>query len=100
VDYYVGEESLLPIIVEQNEKELKTRTTNFGELQFDRRNVLGQGGYGIVYAGTFEGKKVAVRRIQLMDSNPTNNREVLNQQLLNHPNIMQFIHFEKDDDYE
>ncbi|EFX73522.1 hypothetical protein DAPPUDRAFT_325040 [Daphnia pulex] len=93
------DESLSPVIVEQNENFDKTGTMNVGDVQFDRRKILGRERYGMVFAGTFKGEKVAVKRIDIMDSNPTNNREVLNLQLLNHPNVVQFIHFEKDNDF-
>ncbi len=69
-------------------------------MQLDWMNLIGEGAYGYVFAGTFKGEKVAVKRVKLMYSNPTNNREVLNnQQLLNHPNIVQFKHYEKNYDY-
>jgi hypothetical protein len=69
-------------------------------VEIDRNNLIGKGRYGVVYAGTFKGEKVAVKRIDIMDSNPTNNREVLNnQQLLNHPNIVLLKPYEKDYDF-
>jgi serine/threonine protein kinase len=95
-----GEESLSPVIVivEQNEKDLKTVTTNVGDVQYDRSNVVGTGGYGVVYAGTFKGEKVAVKRIDIMRT--SDNRELENNKiLLNHPNIVQFKHYEEDGDF-
>ncbi len=67
-------------------------------MQYDRSNVIGRGSYGVVYAGTFKGENVAVKQIHLMVSNLANNREVLNQQLLNHPNIVQFKDYQEDID--
>jgi hypothetical protein len=96
VDYYKGEESLSPVIVEQNENYDKTGTMNVGDVQFDRRKLIGN---GQVFAGTFKGEKVAVKRVQLMDSNPSEREVPNNQQLLNHPNIVQFKHHVEDDDY-
>jgi serine/threonine protein kinase len=103
VDYYTGEESLSPvIIVEQNENYDKTGTRNIGDVQFDRRNKIGEGGFGTVFAGTFKGEKVAVKRVDPMGSQLRENdleRSIKFHQLLNHPNIVQFKHCEEDRDF-
>jgi hypothetical protein len=72
-----------------------------GNLQLDLRNILGKGGYVVVYTGTFNDEKVAVKRVQLVDS--ADNRELENNQKLSrldHPNIVQFKHYEQDYDYK
>jgi predicted Ser/Thr protein kinase len=102
VDYYIGEESLLPIIVEQNKNYDKIGTKNVGDVEIDRMNLIGEGAYGYVFAGTFKGEKVAVKRVQLMDSRGSEKdfeRSLEIQHLLNHRNVVQFKHFEKDDDF-
>jgi serine/threonine protein kinase len=69
-------------------------------LNFDRKLQLGQGGYGNVFRGTFNGEEVAVKRVGLWIS--SDNRELeINQKLsrLNHPNIVQLKHYEEDDDF-
>jgi serine/threonine-protein kinase/endoribonuclease IRE1 len=74
--------------------------TIVGNLQIDRRNILGTGGMGVVFRGTFNGEKVAVKRVQLI--NTVDNRELENNQKLsrlNHPNIVQFKHYEEDDNF-
>jgi hypothetical protein len=107
-DYYTGEESLSPVIVKQNydgydERVLVRRLVNVGDVRIDQSNLIGHGAYGEVFAGTFKGEKVAVKRVRLMDSEYNFNREVRNNQqshqLLNHPNIVQFKHFEKNNDF-
>jgi serine/threonine protein kinase len=80
--------------------------TIVGNLQIDRGNILGTAGsYSHVFRGIFNGEEVAVKRVQLFDLNHTLNvedRELkINQKLsrLNHPNIVQFKHYEEDDDF-
>jgi predicted Ser/Thr protein kinase len=56
-------------------------------ISIDRQKVLGKGAYGIVYEGTWKGRKVAVKRIQI--ENVKNNKggeEAL--QYLDHPNVV------------
>jgi serine/threonine protein kinase len=102
--HYLVEESLSLVIVDPNENYDQTGTRNVGDVQFDRRKLIGQGAYGIVFAGTFKSKNVAVKRIQLVHSRPGRENDDLERstkfhQLLNHPNIEQFKHFETDDDF-
>ena len=90
-------ESLSHAIVVQGSRPAESRTI-FGNLQFDRRNILGTGGYGHVFRGIFNGEKVAVKRMELIKF-LDNNRELENNQKLSrldHPNIVQFKHYEQD----
>jgi hypothetical protein len=97
VDYYKGEESLSPVIVEQNENYDKTGTRNVGDVQFDRRKLIGN---GQVFAGTFKGENVAVKRVQrMMVSRHDRENSVNILQNLNHPCIVQFKHCEEDRDF-
>ena len=69
-------------------------------LQFDRGNILGWGAYYRIFHGTFKDEKVAVKRVQLLDS--SGKRELENNQKLsrlNHPNIVQFKHYQEDDNF-
>ncbi len=72
-------------------------------MQIDRGNVIGSGGFGQVFAGTFKGEKVAIKRVQLMDSRHGKEndleRSVKIWQNLNHPNIVHLKHFEKNNDF-
>ncbi len=97
MDYYTGKELLSPVIVKQNYGGYDERVNVIGEVQYDRREKIGNKSFNNVFAGTFKGEKVAVKRVQLMDSH---DREVKNnKKLLNHPNIVQFKHYEEDDDF-
>ena len=68
------------------------------EIKFDREIRLGEGGYGAVFPGTFQGNKVAVKRVQLIDATNENEENIL--QKLNHPNIVKLFHFAKDENFK
>jgi serine/threonine protein kinase len=68
-------------------------------ISIDREKILGKGGYGIVYEGTWRDIKVAVKRIQI--ENVENNKggeEALRK--LDHPNVVKLYHVESDDDFK
>ena len=94
---YIGGESLPHVIVVQSSMPAESRTI-VGDLEFDRENLIGKGGYGSVFRGIFNGEKVAVKRMELIKF-LDNNRELENNQKLSrldHPNIVQFKHYEQD----
>jgi hypothetical protein len=67
-------------------------------ISIDRKKVLGEGRYGIVFEGTWMDRKVAVKRIQI--ENVENNKggeEAL--QILDHPNVVKLLHVESDIDF-
>ncbi len=75
-------------------------------MQFDRRKKIGIGAYSSVFAGTFKGEKVAVKRVQLMDYRGRDEdldrsvtRSVTVHQLFSHPNIVQFKDYQEDNDF-
>jgi predicted Ser/Thr protein kinase len=62
-------------------------------ISIDREKVLGKGRYGIVYEGTWMGRKVAVKRIQIEDfQNNKGGEEAL--QKLDHQNVVKLHHVE------
>jgi serine/threonine protein kinase len=61
------------------------------EIQFDGQVRLGQGGYGSVFPGTFQGNYVAVKRVLVIDATNENEENILQQ--LNHPNIVKLLYF-------
>ena len=67
------------------------------KVKLDRRNRLGEGGYGSVFHGKFNGKKVAVKRVELL-------KVVENEELalkkLDHPNIIKLLHSESDNNFK
>ena len=68
------------------------------EIQFDGQVRLGEGGYGSVFPGTFQGNNVAVKRVLVIDATNENEENILQQ--LNHPNIVKLFHFYSENDYK
>lgn len=67
------------------------------EIKLDNQLRLGRGDFGSVFSGTFRGRKVAIRRIELIDASD-NEVEALKQ--LDHPNIIKLFHVECNDDFK
>jgi hypothetical protein len=66
------------------------------KIKFDREALLGVGGYGSVFPGTFQGNKVAVKRVLIpIGASATDNEEDALKQL-EHPNIIKCLHCETD----
>ncbi|XP_057367110.1 uncharacterized protein LOC130688145 [Daphnia carinata] len=65
---------------------------------YDGKVPLGQGGYGSVFPGTFEGREVAVKRVEVYRLGNNNEEEILKQ--LNHPNIVKLFHCEVDANFK
>jgi serine/threonine protein kinase len=61
------------------------------EIQFNGKVRLGEGGYGSVFPGTFQGNNVAVKRVLVIDATNENEENILQQ--LNHPNIVKLLYF-------
>lgn len=68
------------------------------EIQFDGKVRLGEGGYGNVFAGTFRERKVAVKRVLLIDATYENEENILKK--LDHPNIVKLFHFSNDENFK
>jgi serine/threonine protein kinase len=68
------------------------------EIQFDGQVRLGQGGYGSVFPGTFQGNYVAVKRVLVIDATNQNEENILQQ--LNHPNIVKLLYFYSDNTFK
>ncbi|KZS01475.1 Uncharacterized protein APZ42_001857, partial [Daphnia magna] len=66
------------------------------KITFNRDATLGEGNYGSVFRGEFEGRQVAVKRILLNKINK-NEEECL--QKLKHSNIIKLFHIESDNDF-
>jgi serine/threonine protein kinase len=64
----------------------------------DNKEILGQGGYGIVYKDIWNGRKVAVKRIQLFET--TSEREEDAMHKLDHRNVLKLLHIEEDKDFK
>jgi serine/threonine protein kinase len=65
------------------------------KIQFYLKTKLGEGGFGSVFLGQFDGRQVAVKRVDVTKVND-NEEKVLKQ--LDHPNIIKLFHSEIDAD--
>ena len=68
------------------------------EIQFDGQVRLGEGGYGSVFPGTFQGNNVAVKRVLVINATNENEEKIMQQ--LNHQNIVKLFHFYSENDYK
>jgi serine/threonine-protein kinase/endoribonuclease IRE1 len=76
-------------------------TQNLKKVEIDRDQILGQGGYGIVYKGFWGPNRipVAVKRLQLMVHLDTSEKEDEALLKLNHQNVIKLYHAENDTDF-
>ena len=68
-------------------------------LTFDRKKILGKGGFGIVFEGVLGETKVAVKRIPI-DHAANDEREEKALKILNHINVNKLLHVEMDQDFK
>ncbi len=61
------------------------------QIEFNPKDRLGKGSHGSVFSGKFDGRQIAVKRIQLID---TDEREEEALQRLNHLNVVKLFHVE------
>jgi serine/threonine protein kinase len=67
-------------------------------IKIDKKQILGQGGYGIVYKGLWGEEAVAVKRIQSANTE-SNEKEEEALKSLNHPNVIKLLDVEVDKDF-
>lgn len=74
-------------------------------LQFDSSTLLGTGGFGRTFPGEFEGRQVAVKKIeqdqlnhQFLDRDRKKEEEALLE--LDHPNIVKLFHIQRHENFE
>lgn len=68
-------------------------------LQYDTRQLLGEGGFAMVFLGTYKGMPVAVKRSALMRDAEHSHRESDVLYALDHPNVMKLFHDENREPY-
>ncbi len=71
------------------------------EIHFNRSDLIGKGAFATVFKGSYRGRLVAIKRIGLSQQpKDVMSREETALKLLNgHPNIVEFLHAENDDDF-
>ncbi|XP_045030478.1 uncharacterized protein LOC116923724 [Daphnia magna] len=75
-------------------------TGNINGIQFDRQDFFGKGGSDSVQSGTFNGQRVAIKRIELTkgtDQSSGNEFETLQQ--LEHPNVVRLLQCGNDNNF-
>jgi predicted Ser/Thr protein kinase len=71
--------------------------SDFLSIKIKKNAILGKGPYGTVFEGEWNGKKVAVKRIE--KTKCENNKEDEALQKLDHPNVVKLYHVESDSDF-
>jgi len=72
--------------------------TTIGLIEYDREKLLGQGTFGKVYLGEYDGIKVAVKRVLFNRSESyLTEEEALKK--FDHPNVIKLLHCESDLDF-
>lgn len=89
-------DDLQPSSSKKNRKESAANK----RINYDRSYILGKGGFAIVFRGTFDGKLVAVKRIQQDMIAEDNQREEEVLRRLNHPNVISLLYVEDDEDFK
>ena len=70
---------------------------------FERQKVLGKGNFGVVFEGDWNGQRVAVKRINLMDLETRRNGEESPEEVLknlDHLNVIKLFHVDSDMDFK
>jgi len=78
----------------------ETNSINIGELSYHPKDVIGRGGYGIVYRGIYSSRPVAIKRLDRIydkDKSAIQQQEIeLMKKAGDHHNIVGWIHKELD----
>lgn len=70
-----------------------------GQIEYDPNEQIGNRSCDIVFSGTFQGRRVAVKRVTMMDDIMKSVGNAFNS-LMDHPNVVKLFHAEKDDDFQ
>ena len=68
------------------------------QIEYDREVPLGQGGYGSIFPGKYNGRQVAVKRVQLHLVSDIEEIDAL--QRLDHLNIVKLFYSESDENFK
>ncbi len=82
--------------------------TNEWKINYDKKDILGRGNYGIVYKGKLVNLNndsvffdVAIKRlVSAMLAKPSSVERELEQRKLDHPNVVKLLHDEEDEDFK
>lgn len=68
------------------------------KIKFEQKDIIGEGGYSIVFSGYFGNREVAIKRVQLPQAE--DQREENAFQKLNHENVIKLLYFEQDTSFK
>lgn len=78
--------------------DLKATISTVGLIKYDKNDLLGEGTFGKVFLGDYNGLKVAVKRVQVTrDKSYLTEEEALKK--LDHPNVIKLLYCESDPDF-
>ncbi|KAF2071460.1 hypothetical protein CYY_007213 [Polysphondylium violaceum] len=84
-------------LFDSNKSKRLSKIIDYSEIKFDDLNQVGSGGFGKVYAGYLNGRKVGIKKITIYDNDPNKEilskfllREIYTLKMLSHPNVIQF----------
>lgn len=66
-------------------------------IEYYPKQRLGRGGFGSVFSGIYKGQSVAVKRVELID---TDEKEENALKKLKHQNVVELYHVECDDEFK
>jgi len=92
----MDEEDLCPSPTKKDKQESVTNR----RIDYDQSQILGKGGFAIVFRGSFDGNIVAVKRIQQDMLAEDNQREEEALRRLDHPNVITLLFVEDDEDFK
>ena len=64
------------------------------KIEYNNKDVIGRGSFGIVFSGSFQNSDVAVKRIELVRLDGNDDREEEALRRLDHPNVVKLLHCE------
>jgi len=84
-------------LFDSSQNKRLSKIIDYSEIKFDDLNHVGSGGFGKVYAGYLNGRKVGIKKITIYDNDPNKEilskfllREIYTLKMLSHPNVIQF----------
>ena len=75
--------------------DTQTTISTVGLIKYEKKKLLGQGGFGQVYLGEYNGTNVAVKRVLVTSAESyLNEEEALKK--LDHPNVIKLLYSDSD----
>lgn len=87
--------------MKESKRKDSTLTIGTQKLEIMRRKMISKGLYGAVFQGKFQGRNVAVKRVQHIDVDDNHHEKIMKtheelQLPYAHPNVLHLLHHEQD----